>query len=595
MITIYIRKSEQTNEEYALFISFPYNADIIDIIREQLVRYWNKENKEWEVPFSSLKGLLDSFNFYGFDVDICAESGDVFRDVAADVPVEFEYKTTPFEHQREALAYGLAHSKWLLGDEMGLGKTKQAIDIAVAKKLQNGYKHCLILCCVNGLKWNWQSEVKKHSNENCWILGQKLKRDRMKNIRMVVGSSQDKLEDLAYLQMGGNTDIDDSYFIITNVESLRYREWTGEYKTSRNGKRVKVYDYPIADRLAELCNSGVIDMIVADEIHLGVKNPDSEQGRAFLKLNAKTMIGMTGTPLMNSPTDLYMPLKWLGVESHSQYNFNHHYCVYGGYGDYQVIGHKNLDELQKRLDTIMLRRKKADVLDLPEKIYINEYVDMTAKQAVIYNEVTMDVQSNIDQIKSSTNPLSELIRLRQATGYTGILSSQVQESAKLDRLVEIVKDTLSNDQQLVIFSNWTQMTDAIETRLVNNEIYSYGVITGNTKDEERQAIVNAFQNGEIKIIVGTIGAAGTGITLTAGTVEIFLDEPWNRAKKEQAEDRCHRVGQKSNLTIYTLITKNTIDERINELVQEKGEMADMLVDGKINAKDKSELVDYLLS
>ena len=86
---------------------------------------------------------------------------------------------------------------------------------------------------------------------------------------------------------------------------------------------------------------------------------------------------------------------------------------------------------------------------------------------------------------------------------------------------------------------------------------------------------------------------GTGLTLTAGTVEIFMDEPWNRANKEQAEDRCHRVGTKENVTIYTLLCKNTIDERINELVEEKGAMADMMVDGKITA-NKAQVLEYLI-
>ena len=87
---------------------------------------------------------------------------------------------------------------------------------------------------------------------------------------------------------------------------------------------------------------------------------------------------------------------------------------------------------------------------------------------------------------------------------------------------------------------------------------------------------------------------GTGLTLTAGTVEIFVDEPWNKALKDQAEDRCHRIGQKNNITIYTLLTKNTIDERINELVEKKGKMSDALVDGQVVC-DKAELLDYLLS
>ena len=321
------------------------------------------------------------------------------------------------------------------------------------------------------------------------------------------------------------------------------------------------------------------------------KNPQSQQGKAFIKLQADTMIAMTGTPLMNTPLDLYIILKWLGYEEHTFYAFKNHYAIMGGYGNYQVVGYKNLEGLQEQLDGIMLRRLKDNVLDLPDKTYVDEYVDMTPKQAQIYKEVFADIQMNIDKVKTAPNPLSEMIRLRQATGYTGILSSSIEESAKLDRMAEIVEDSVSNGKQVVIFSNWTQITDAVMQRL---EEYQPLSITGDTKDEERMGYVRDFQEGDTKVLVGSIGAMGTGLTLTAGTVEIFLDHPWNRALYDQAVDRCHRVGQTKNITIYNILCKNTIDERIWELVKAKGSMADKLVDG-IDTTDKGALVDYLMS
>ena len=322
------------------------------------------------------------------------------------------------------------------------------------------------------------------------------------------------------------------------------------------------------------------------------KNPSSQQGKGILKIQPECRIAMTGTPIMNTPFDLYIILKWLGYEKHGFWAFKKHYGIFGGYGGYEVTGYRYLNELQEQLDEIMLRRLKEDVLDLPEKTHITEYVDMTPKQKQIYDEVTATIKMNIDQIKMANNPLAELIRMRQATGYTGILSSKVKESAKLDRMEELVEEAVENGKQVVIFSNWTQMTDAIWARLHNK--YRLSIITGETKDIDRQDNVAEFQSGASQVIVGTIGAMGTGITLTAGTVEIFMDEPWNRANKEQAEDRCHRVGTKENVTIYTLVCKNTIDERINELVERKGKMADALVDGKLNI-EKEDLLTFLLN
>ncbi len=561
MININVANSKNCNGDYSLFITFDYDNKIVNVIRSLPTRYWDKNTKTWETPFKYLGEVLSKLSEYEFDIT----GPGIPQKKEEKTPEGFQFKTTPFQHQIDGFNYGLNNDRWLLGDEQGLGKTKQVIDIAVAKKLQKGYKHCLIICGVNGLKWNWVNEIHTHSNEEAHILGQ-----RTKNGRTVIGSTADKIADLDALKSIS------SYFIITNVESIR--------------------DEQIASKIAKYCDSKEIGIVAIDEIHK-CKNPSSQQGKGILKIKSECRIAMTGTPLMNNPLDLYIILKWLGYEKHAFYSFKNHYCVMGGYGGYEIIGYKNLNELQSQLDDVMLRRLKNDVLDLPEKININEYVEMTPKQAQIYKEVTADIKANIDQIKMQNNPLAELIRMRQATGYTGILSSIVKESAKLDRMEELVEEAVQNGKKVVIFSNWTQMTDAICERFndVRTHNYDYALITGQTNDADRQAIVNRFQNDDnTKVIIGTIGAMGTGLTLTAGTVEIFMDEPWNRANKEQAEDRCHRVGTTENITIYTLICKDTIDERINELVEKKGALADALVDGKVVA-NKEEVLDFLLS
>lgn len=563
MIRIDVRQSKQCNGDYALFVSFPYNAEIVRIIKEMPTRYYNRDTKEWEVPIKAVDLLTDKLEDYNLKYNLnyeelervmCQESEHIYYD-------DFKFKTTPFQHQLEAFDYGLNNCKWLLGDEQGLGKTKTVIDIAVAKKQLYGYKHCLIICGVNGLKWNWMNEIHTHSDEEAHILGQRTN----KKGKVTIGSNKDKLSDLNALESIL------SYFIITNVESLR--------------------DEAICSKISDLCAQKAIQMIATDEIHK-MKNPSSQQGKAFLKLKAETMIAMTGTPLMNNPLDLYIILRWLGFEKHAFYRFKQHYCVMGGFGGYEIIGYRYLDELQDNLNDIMLRRKKEEVLDLPDKLYINEFVEMSAKQSQIYKEVTMDIKAHIDEIAISPNPLAQLIRLRQATGYTGILSSTVQESAKLDRMEELVDEAIENGKKVVIFSNWTQITNVIYDRLHRHGVL---LITGETADNDRMNFVKAFQtNPSRKVIVGTIGAMGTGLTLTSGTVEIFMDEPWNRALYDQAVDRCHRVGQNSNVTIYNLICKNTIDERIHELVQNKGAMSDAIVDGHV-VGDRMELLNYLLA
>lgn len=560
-IRVQIRKAIKCNGEHALFLAFDYDAKVVEAVREFPSRYWHADFKLWELPFKCLGELLDKLPDCDFDIFgdyVSLEKPEV------EIPDGFRFKTNPYEYQIDGFNFGLQNDRWLLGDEMGLGKTKQIIDIAIAKKLEKHYSHCLIICGVNGLKWNWRNEIRIHSDEPAWILGQ-----RWKGNKLQIGSNADKLADVKALKTG---QLSDNYFIITNIETLR--------------------DDAIVSELQSLCKSKTIGMIAFDECHKA-KNPQSQQGKGLLKLFAKNMVAMTGTPLMNTPEDLFIILRWLGYEKHNFYAFKQHYCIYGGYGGYQITGYKNMNELQEQLNEIMLRRRKEDVLDLPEKTYIEEYVEMTPKQAKIYKEVSAEIKENIDKIKMANNPLAELIRMRQATGFTGILSSEIQESAKIDRMLELVEEAKQNGRKVVIFSNWTQMTSPIAQVLKNAGI-TCGIITGETKENERQTLVDDFQNGKYDVMLGTSGAMGTGLTLTAGTIEIFMDEPWNNALKEQCVDRCHRIGQKSNLTIYTLMCEGTIDERIHELVVKKGLMADALVDGKVvgNVQD---MLDFLLS
>ena len=553
MISIQIKEAQKVNGDLSAFISFPYDAELVGLMRNQSSRFWHAANKEWEVPANKLLQIINSVK----DKEITI-TGD-YKALApkeVKIPKGFQFKTNPFDHQIEGFEYGLKHDRFLLGDEQGLGKTKQVIDIAVAKKLSKGYKHCLIICGVNGLKWNWKSEIGTHSNETAHILGTKINSKG----KEVIGSSKDKLADLNKLPK--------DYFLITNVESLR--------------------DQDILKKVKELTQNGQIEMVAIDEIHK-CKNPSSQQGKAILQVNPETRIAMTGTPLMNTPLDLYIVLKWLGFEKHSFFQFKKHYCVMGGYGGYEVVGYRNLGELQSNLESLMLRRLKKDALDLPEKFHSIEYVEMSSKQAKVYNEVKQEIKEQIDKIKVSNNPLAQLIRLRQATGFTGILSSQIKESAKLDRLEEIVEELVENGEKAIIFSNWTDMTGPTMERLKR---FNPAIITGETKDRKGQQ-ERFMTDSRCKVIIGTIGAMGTGLTLTAASTVIFLDSPWNRANKEQAEDRAHRIGTTSNVNIITIVCKDTIDERIEELIYKKGAMADALVDGKVDL-NKSEVIDYLL-
>ena len=549
------------------FVSFDYRPEIVSFIKQMGTRVYNPDNHTWEMPINNIIGLCNKFENEEIKIDGIYE--DLHKqEFEIDIPKDFEFKTKPFNHQIDGVRFGLNKKKFLLCDDQGLGKTFQIINWVGCLEKTDTINKVLIVCGVNSLKYNWQSEISIHSDEKGWVLGT---RYRKRTGKAYEGSTKDKLEDLDNLP--------DCRYIITNIETLR----AGAEKISKSK-----YHFPIAEKLQKLCKNGTISVIAFDEVHRS-KEPTSLQSRAMINVTAKYMVAMSGTPLMNNPLDLYFPMKWLGYENHSFYQFKQHYCTLGGWGGSQVVGYKNLEEIRAMMDDIMLRRLKTEVLDLPEKIRKIEYVDMTSKQNQIYKEVYNGVMSELQKIKFSNNPLSMMIRLRQATGWTGIISDKVQESAKMERMIELVQEIIASGQKAIVFSNWESITEVAREKL---KAYNPAYITGATKTDDRMNEVKRFQNDKnCKIIIGTIGAMGTGLTLTAAQNVIFLDSPWNMALKAQAEDRAHRIGTKGTVNIITIVCKNTIDERIEELVEKKGQIADALVDGKISIDD----INYLLS
>ena len=557
------------------FVSFEYDSNLVSIIKSMGTRVYIPDKKTWEIPESAVPMLMSRLHDY--DVLLRGKMRHETPESHAQLPSGFMFTTKPYKHQMEGVIYGLEHESFLLGDDQGLGKTKEIIDIAMCRKQTDGIKHCLIICGINGNKYNWADEVKIHSKEDSWILGTRF--TKRPPIKMIEGSTKDKMEDL--------NNIPCQFFWITNIETLR----GGSFK-EKQGKRT-VIRFPIAEKIQELCDKGIIGMIAFDEAHKA-KNPDSQQGKALLSINCKgPKIPMSGTFVLNNPLDLYLPLKWAGFETHSFYAYRQHYCTMGGFGGKEIVGYKNLDELRSMVSKVMLRRVKGDVLDLPPKVHTIEWVDAYPEQKSLYKDVRDQVRDNIDKVKVHPDPLSEMLRLRQVTGYPGIISSTVTKSAKMDRMEELVEEEVSVGGKAIIFSNWSEMTNVIRHKLKK---YNPAYITGEVGSVQRMEEKDRFQNDpNCKVMIGTIGALGTGFTLTAAQLVIFVDEPWNRGIKDQAEDRAHRIGTRGTVRVVTILTRDTVDEGVYNLVQKKGKMADLLVDGKVDGKNVDNVLSYLLT
>lgn len=544
MIKLKFDFPQKLNYKQSLYIKGDYNSNILDVIHSFQTRYYHRNSKLWECKIDYFPIILDKLKFE--DIQICGEVPKKFEkylkmlDIYDEQDADYLSRTKPFEHQMDSFKYALTHNKFLLGDEQGLGKTKQALDIAVARK--HKMRHCLIVCGVNNLKWNWYKEVEIHTNEKAHILGSRVNRKG----KTVIGSSAERLADLKQIH--------DEYFLITNIETLR--------------------DKSIQSQIKKMCSDGIIGMTIIDEIHK-CKNSQSKQGKAIHCCCSYYRLALTGTPLMNNPVDLYNVLKWLEVENHSLTYFKNLYCEMGGFGGYEIIGYKNLDQLENSLNKNMLRRRKEEVLDLPPKIYTDELLDLDSSQDKLYRDVTNQIIEDIDRIMLLPNPLTELIRLRQVTSNPNILTSKNITNVKYDRILDILESTTD---KVIIFSNWTKVINPLYIKL-SSLGYNPALVTGESKDPILE--MNKFQSdNNCKVILGTTPALGTGYTLTAANTVIFIDEPWSKAIKDQAEDRCHRIGTKGTVNIITLICKDTIDERIHQIIKNKGELSDRIVDGK---------------
>lgn len=549
MVTIDIRNPDKLPGLYSAFISMDtFNEILINELRSLDLRKYDTKLKTWEIPVKELKRVIDCITNDKITINLSINKFN-----KSSIPQDYVFKTTPYDYQLDGIEYGLGHNKFILGDMPGLGKTLQASNIAAIRNKVNNVNQCLVVCCVNSLKFNWLEEIQKHTNMSCRILGTK----HRKNGNAYIGSTQDKIYDINNAK---------EFFLITNIETLRNDDVITAIKRNKN-----------------------INMLVIDEFHK-VTNHTSQQSHNLLKLSyIDYMIALTGTPVINKPLDVFTALKLLGIEKSNYSTFKNFYCEFGGFGNHEVIGYRNLSVLKESLSSCMLRRRKEEVLTLPPKIIQNEFVELTPNQQKIYDNTRQWVLDNIDLIVLNPNPLTQLLRLRQAAGYTGILSSEIQESVKFDRCEDLVEEITQNNEKVILLSNWTSITNPLYERLKK---YNPVLITGEIKDTVRSEYNHKFQTDpNCKVCIGTIGAMGVGLTFNAGSYAIFLDLPWNYADYEQACDRLHRIGQKNTVNIVNLIAKNTIDERILELIYTKKDYADMLVDGKTTKMNK----DLLLS
>lgn len=335
-------------------VSFPYDPYVVALIKTVPGKTWNPTSKIWTIPkdklgwfLNALKGTQYESAYTLSSTEHINENADIeATNTIPDINITgYRYKVKegakPYAHQLDFMKYAVDRqqrglkSGFLLGDEPGLGKTLQSCNLALYNRKFNGLKHCLVICCVNTSKYNWQNDIYEHTRgkETPYILGTRIK----KNGQVKSNSgTKEKLEDLLSWKQYGKKGQTMPFFIVMNVEGLR----------AKQGR-----SYPIAEEITNLINSGKIGMVIIDEVHKNL-SPTSIQGKQLLKIKKNTgskvmWIPMTGTPITNKPTDVFLSMRLVDAHNYNSfYLFSQNYCIFGGFGGHEIIGYKNIPSLK---------------------------------------------------------------------------------------------------------------------------------------------------------------------------------------------------------------------------------------------------------
>lgn len=553
MITIEFGAAEhQTLDSNSLFMRF-YGDDFRENL-DKIKSFWNrtyiKETYEWEVPFSCWSEIKELYK--DTPIRYLNQPPKARQVTDDDVLQGLDFNGyNLYDYQLEGVKFGLNHHNFLLLDEQGLGKTLQIISLARYKKEHRGLKHCLIICGINSLKWNWVKEVHKFcKNEDAIVLGTRVN-TRGKVVPISTEDTKKQIDSCP-----------EQFFWIINIEKIRLNK---EDEKNKSG---------IVHHFNKQIEQGNLGMVVIDECHK-VKSITSSQSKGILALDNKaSKVGMTGTLLVNNPYDLYCPMSFVGLINYNKWIFERKFVIKDDWGN--VIGYQNMEELHNILYKSSIRRTK-DILDLPEKIYKQEWLEFSKEEQSVFNQVIGEEPFNLDKIDEPFEMMAIITRMRQATVASELLTTKCHKSIKFDRLKDILEEARNNNEKVLVFCPFTQ---ALELGLKYCEEYKPRLVKGGMGQGVQQ-VVDAHENTEgFSVLFAQEATLGVGYTLTNTSIVVFLSPPWSRATYDQCCDRIHRIGQKKTVQVIDLLVQNTYDEIIYKKLHGKGAMSDVLVDGK---------------
>ncbi len=420
------------------------------------------------------------------------------------------------------------HFGAILADEMGLGKTLQAIAVILAAKEEETAQTSLVVCPAS-LVFNWEEELHRFAPS--------LK------VSVAAGTKAVRKE---IIEKCGDTDV-----LVTSYDLLK--------------RDIALYE------------GNVFRYTILDEAQY-IKNRGTAAAKSVKLIRSRTRFALTGTPIENRLAELWSIFDFLMP------GFLYEYAQFQKEIEIPIVKNEDSgasERLRKMTAPFILRRRKQDVLkDLPEKMEEVRYAVMDEKQRRLYDAQVLrmrkDVRNKSEQEfrKNRIQILAELTKIRQICCDPSLLFSDYDgESAKRQACMELIGSAVEGEHKVLVFSQFTTMLELLEEDLRREGIAFYKII-GATPKEQRMRLVRQFNEDDTPVFLISLKAGGTGLNLTGADIVIHYDPWWNLAVQNQATDRAHRIGQKKIVTVYKLIAKGTIEEKILVLQDQKKRLAD---------------------
>ena len=375
---------------------------------------------------------------------------------------------------------------------------------------------------------------------------------------------------------------------------------TNRERTIKQAKaqQVLITTYGLLQSESKLFASQNFTTIVLDEAQ-AIKNSSAKRSQAAMQLQGDYKIITTGTPIENHLNELWNLFRFInpGLLGSAR-SFRNRFAI----PIEKDRDQETQEQLQRLIRPFILRRHKREVLkELPEKTEVVLTVELSAEEQAFYEamrrEAVASLEKNADEQAGTQHlkVLAQLMRLRRACCNPKLVNPETPlRSSKLELFGNVVEELLANGHKALIFSQFVGHLQLIE-EYVRQKGIAYQYLDGQTPPKQRQARIDAFQDGQGDLFLISLKAGGTGLNLTAADYVIHMDPWWNPAVEDQASDRAHRIGQKRPVTVYRLITQNTIEEKIIKLHESKRDLADSLLKGtdsssKLSAQDLLDLI-----